>query len=143
MARRMALSIIVVGLACVGCTSARLKRRVAIVENRATEVEQNLAKLRQLPADVAASRAYVKDVSDEMKDMRREMVGMLDEQNQRVEQGRREYVRLLTYQKTALSALQVDLDKLIEKVEGQLPQATKGAATSAPGTTPGAGKAAP
>ena len=54
MARRMALSIIVVGLACVGCTSARLKRRVAIVENRATEVEQNLAKLRQLPADVAA-----------------------------------------------------------------------------------------
>jgi hypothetical protein len=139
----MALSIIVVGLACVGCTSARLKRRVAIVENRATEVEQNLAKLRQLPADVAASRAYVKDVSDEMKDMRREMVGMLDEQNLKVEQGRREYVRVLTYQKMALSALQVELDKLIEKVEGQLPQATKGATASAPGTTPWAGKAAP
>ena len=143
MARRMALGIIVVALACVGCTSARLKRRVAIVENRATELEQSLAKLRQLPADVAASRAYVKDVSDEMKDMRREMVGMLDEQNLKVEQGRREYVRLLTYQKTALGALQAELDKLIKQVEGQLPQATEGTAASAPGTTPEVRKAAP
>jgi conjugal transfer/entry exclusion protein len=68
-----------------------------------------VASLKGMAADVDAVKAYFKQVSDSMRAMRDDMVRLLDEQSQRVEEGRQEYVRILQAQEQVLKGLLPEL----------------------------------
>jgi hypothetical protein len=114
----------------VGCAPPGLESRLAQLEKqqrdlarRATAAEAELARLRNLGADVEAVKAYFKQVADRVRTIRDDMVRLLDEQSMRVEEGRQEYVRILRTQEQVLSKLVPEVAKAIQSLEKKLPQA--------------------
>lgn len=127
--RRLALALSAASV-CAGCAPRGLQQRVAALEQnqtrltkRAVAAEKGLADLQAFAADVEAVKAYFKQVADKMRAMRNDMVRLLDEQSMRVEEGRKEYVRILRSQEQVLQKMLPQPAKAIQTLEQKLPAA--------------------
>jgi predicted transcriptional regulator len=71
----------------------------------------------KLAVDMESVRAYFKDVSDRVSAMRTDIVGLIDDQRVRLDEGRKEYLRILHRQKDVLDSMSKDLDTAIKELE--------------------------
>jgi len=135
-------------LLCVGCATpedvlkvdrrlvglagevAALKTELAAVKGEAAAAVKSSKQAAGLAADIDAVKAYFKQVSDKVRSMRDDIVRLLDEQNVRIDEGRKAYLKVLQHQKQVLEATQAELDKAMKvldptavKVEGNVTDA--------------------
>jgi hypothetical protein len=132
---RCSRSLVLAILLAAGCAPKALQQRVARLEERTAAVEKDVNGLTTMAADVEAVKAYFKEVSDKVRAMRDDTIRMLDEQSLRVEEGRKEYLRILQMQEKVLEDLLPALKTAIQALEKELPPAEK---SLAPPPNPGA-----
>ncbi|NQT85355.1 hypothetical protein HQ560_01235 [bacterium] len=148
MTLRSALVPLVLAAVAAGGVPPAMERRLATLEQqqadlvrRTATAEAAVERFKNLGADVEAVKAYFKQVADRVRGMRDDMVRLLDEQSLLVEEGRKEYVRILRVQEQVLSKLLPEVTKAIQSLEKKLPEAgaTLPAAPPPPdlGATPG------
>ena len=141
MLRRLVLLIVIAGLACTGCAQVQ---QIGKNQERIEEIDSRIDKIEVISADLDAIKAYFKDVSTRTREMRDDMVGILDEQNVRVDEGRASYIKILQRQKEMLAGMQAEVDKAIQALNKELPVPAKAvsetpvapALKDAPGDTP-------
>lgn len=124
--RLAALSLLVAAL---GCAPRELTARLTQLEQehaqlvqRTAAAEKRLAEFHAFAADIDAVKAYFKQVSDSLRSMRSDMVRLLDEQHQRVEEGRQEQIRVLRAQERIITQLLPEIARAIQALEKKLPQ---------------------
>jgi len=111
---------------------AAVKQRAASADSTATTALNNSKQAAGLAADIDAVKAYFKQVSDKVRSMRDDIVRILDEQNLRIDEGRKEYLKVLEHQKKVLEATQVELDNAIKVLAPKPPPAEKGVSDAPP-----------
>lgn len=104
---------------------ARLNSQISAAKT----LPEDLVKFRKLSDDldinIDALESYFGTVSKRLEDLRKDMAGLLDGQTRSLKEGRDEYVRILRYQRSALSNMAEEVDRAIQDLE----QAPPGAGT--------------
>ena len=113
-----------------GCAGGGLDKRVLKLEDtvsqldrKSAENDQRLRRLDNLDSDLDAIKAYFKEVREQVRAMRDDIVKLIDEQNLVVEKGRKEYLRILLRQKDMLDRMQKELDEAAKELNAPLPAA--------------------
>ena len=113
-----------------GCAGSGLDKRVLKLEDtvsqldrKSAENDQRLRRLDNLDSDLDAIKAYFKEVREQVRAMRDDIVKLIDEQNLVVEKGRKEYLRILLRQKDMLDRMQKELDEAAKELNAPLPAA--------------------
>jgi len=129
-------------LVCLGCLNSEARRRLETLENKQAQLREDfdgigskldtVDRMGQLAADLEAVKAYFKEVSDRMRVMRHDVVTALDEQNARIEEGRREYVKVLKRQQVMLAYMQQEIERALKELEKTPPEADKTVTEEAP-----------
>lgn len=122
-----------------GCASSRLDDRVLKLEDtvsrldrKAAETDMRLGRLDALDSNAEAIKAYFREVREQVRSMRGDIVKLIDEQSLAVEKGRKEYLRILLRQKEMLDRMQKEVEMAARELNAPLPDA-QSAVTAAPG----------
>jgi len=134
-----ALPVLAIALACAACAPRKLVERVTLLEERndqltarTTSLEKKMTRVEALVDEVEAAKAYTREVADKLTAIRDRYARLLDEQNQRIDDGRKAYISVLQAQRVSLQQRLRELDRAIADLHAPPPRPR----TPASGTLP-------
>lgn len=98
-------------------TLSAYKKDLDVLSNKVNE---------QLSADVDATRAYMKQVADNLRELHVKTALMLDTQNQYISEGRKAYLQVLEEEMKVLRSKLDAMDKAVDILKKEMPAAKEG-----------------
>jgi chromosome segregation ATPase len=115
---------------------ATVRQNADAAKQNAEAARKNAARVTVIAADVDAVKVYLKQVAGRVREMRDEVVRILDEQNTKIDSGRKAYLDVLKRQRSVMDGTVQELERAIKELEKTLPKPSRVPDASLPDLEP-------